>query len=148
MKVRRATIDDATAIAEFNIAMALETENKTLDSETINSGVKRVFSNDSLGFYLVAEIDGAVAGCLMITYEWSDWRDGLFWWIQSVYVAREFRCRGVFKALYRKVESLAREDSSNCGIRLYVEKDNVHAQNTYSSLGMTQTDYRMFEALF
>ena len=152
IQVRQATPDDAQTIADFNAAMALETEDKILEPKVIGNGVRRLFDTPELGFYLVAEsVSGtkkSVIACLMITYEWSDWRDGLFWWIQSVYVAPDARRLGAFKALYQHVESLAQQDSTVCGIRLYVEQENTRAQNTYLSLGMQKTNYHLYEALF
>ena len=146
--VRLATEADAQTIATYNQSMAMETEHKYLDDEIVLRGVKRVFATPEYGFYLVAEIDGNVAGCLMITYEWSDWRDGLFWWIQSVYVAENARRLGVFKSLYKHVEELAKESGNACGIRLYVEQHNARAQETYQSLGMIKTDYHLYETDF
>ncbi len=146
--VRRATLDDAATIAGFNAAMALETEDKVLPPETIGAGVRRFLSDEALGFYLVAEREGAVVGCLGITFEWSDWRNGLFWWIQSVYIEPDSRRLGVFRQLYDHVNELARQEDDVCGLRLYVEKDNVRAQQTYANLGMTETDYRLFEVCY
>lgn len=145
-EIRRATLEDAETIAAFNIAMALETENKALDANTVQAGVASLFDAPELGFYLVAEADGQIVASLMITTEWSDWRNGLFWWIQSVYVSPLFRRQGLFSQLYRHVESLAKGDSRVCGFRLYVEKENEIAQSTYRSLGMKETHYRLFES--
>jgi len=147
IEIRPATAVDVPTLARFNIEMALETENKHLPPETIRPGVQRFIDDPNLGFYLVAERDGNAAGCLAVTYEWSDWRNGLFWWIQSVYIAPDHRRAGVFRHLYDRVSSLASEAEDVCGIRLYVEKENTRAQQTYSNLGMTETDYRMFEVL-
>ncbi|MDZ7686539.1 MAG: GNAT family N-acetyltransferase [Gammaproteobacteria bacterium] len=146
-KIRSATSADVDTLAAFNIAMALETEDKHLPEDTIRPGVQRFIDNSDLGFYLLAEREGEVAGCLAITFEWSDWRNGLFWWIQSVYIHPDHRRAGVFRQLYSRVTELAAGDSDVCGIRLYVEKDNARAQQTYTSLGMSETDYRLFEAL-
>ena len=145
--VRRALPSDADAIAAFNSAMALETEGRALIPERIGAGVRRLLADPSLGFYAVAEHQGAVVGCLMITNEWSDWRDGLFWWIQSVYVVAHWRRRGVYRRLYDFVRELAAREPGICGFRLYVEKENVVAQQTYRALGMTPTEYLMFEEL-
>jgi ribosomal protein S18 acetylase RimI-like enzyme len=147
LAVRRAQPADADAIAGFNSAMALETEGRALIPERIGAGVRRLLADPSLGFYAVAEHDGAVIGCLMVTNEWSDWRDGLFWWIQSVYVVEPWRRRGVYRRLYDFVRELAAREPGVCGFRLYVEKENVGAQQTYRALGMTSTDYLMFEEL-
>jgi ribosomal protein S18 acetylase RimI-like enzyme len=145
--VRRAQPGDADAIAAFNSAMALETEGRALLPERIGAGVRRLLSDSSLGFYAVAEHEGRVVGCLMVTNEWSDWRNGLFWWIQSVYVVSEWRRRGVYRRLYEFVRELAAADPAICGFRLYVEKDNEGAQRTYEALGMATTDYLLYEEL-
>ena len=144
--VRSATDADIATIADFNRAMALETEHKELPRATILSGVRRFLVRPDYGFYLVAESEGKVIGCLMVTFEWSDWRDGVFWWIQSVYVHPDHRRIGVFKTLYHAVEERARNTRDVCGIRLYVEKENTAAQSTYKSLGMQETHYRLFES--
>jgi ribosomal protein S18 acetylase RimI-like enzyme len=147
MNIRQATINDAAAIAEFNTKMAKETEDMDLIPEVINAGVRNMIENSQMGFYLVAEEDNIIQASLMVTTEWSDWRNGLFWWIQSVYVQAEFRRRGLYRKLYEKVKSLADGESNVCGFRLYVEHDNRVAQETYRSLGMQQTDYQMFEEM-
>ena len=128
--------------------MALETEGLSLDEARVRAGVGAVLANDSLGFYLVAEIDGNPAGQLMITYEWSDWRNGLWWWIQSVYVRPEHRRKGVYTALHRHVAEAAQAAGGVCGIRLYVERDNTTAQQVYESLDMYRTRYQMYEVEF
>ncbi len=142
--VRAATRDDIDTLVEFNAAMAQETESKTLPPEILRAGVSAVFDEPRRGFYRVAEIDGRVAGCLMITFEWSDWRNGDWWWIQSVYVHADFRRHGVFRALYAHVEAAARGTLGVVGLRLYVEKENRRAQKTYASLGMHETEYDMY----
>lgn len=143
--IRRATEDDIPHIAEFNRAMALETEDVILDTEKLHQGVTEVFKRAESGFYIVAEVNNQVVGCLMITYEWSDWRNGNFWWIQSVYVKPDFRSRGIFKTLYKYIETLANQKDDIAGIRLYVHKDNSHAQNVYLKMGMSRTNYQLFE---
>jgi len=145
---RRATPADIAAIAAFNQAMARETEDKELPTTTILAGVERMVSDKGLGFYLVAEADGGPVGCLGITFEWSDWRNGLFWWIQSVYVDPNYRRQGVFASLYKQVTGLAQNEPDVCGIRLYVEHDNTNAQQTYLSLGMKATHYKLLEVEF
>lgn len=125
--------------------MALETERRTLEHDTLRWGVESVLEDQSKGRYFVAEINGEVIGQLLITYEWSDWRDGTFWWIQSVYVKEEYRGKGAFKALFRHVETLAKSDQGICGLRLYVEHDNERAKRTYEKLGMKKTPYEMYE---
>jgi ribosomal protein S18 acetylase RimI-like enzyme len=141
--VRSATAADIDVIVQFNTAMAVETEAKTLDPKVLSAGVAAVLAEPRRGFYLIAECAGAVAGCLMITYEWSDWRNGDWWWLQSVYVRPEHRRGGVFRALYAEVERRAARDDA-FGVRLYVEQDNRHAQETYIALGMHEEQYRMY----
>ena len=148
LNIRRATAKDTLTLAHFNIAMARETEDHALDPEIVWAGVARLFDQPEQGFYLVVESEGSIVGSLMITQEWSDWRDGLWWWIQSVYVSPTFRRKGVFSALYREVNTLARQEKQVCGLRLYVEKDNTAAQQVYEQMGMTQTPYRVYEQLF
>ena len=142
--VRNATAADIDVIVQFNAAMALETEAKTLDPTVLRAGVAAVFAEPRRGFYLVAECAGEVAGCLMITYEWSDWRNGDWWWLQSVYVLPEHRRGGVFRALYAEVERRAAARADVVGVRLYVEQDNRHAQKTYAALGMHDEQYRIY----
>jgi len=147
---RLATRDDAAVIVEFNLAMARETESLELSPATLAAGVQHLFDNPHFGFYAVAEARGAggaavCAGSLLITYEWSDWRDGLFWWVQSVYVRAEHRRRGVYTALYEFVKRLAAADPRVRGFRLYVERENAAAQKTYERLGMNASHYVMYE---
>ena len=142
--IRTATQDDIDLIAEFNIAMARETEHKILVPRVIKNGVAYLFKHPEYGFYIVAESHQKVVGCLMITYEWSDWRNALFWWIQSVYILPAFRCQGIYRRLHNYVRNLA--DGQNiCGLRLYVEKNNRVAQQTYENLGMQETAYKLYE---
>lgn len=148
MEIRRATIDDAKVIAEFNGFLAEETEHRTLEKQTLSLGVKAILADATKGIYFLAEENGTVVGQLMITYEWSDWRNGNFWWIQSVYVREEFRQLGVFRKLYGHVEELARKRKDVCGLRLYVEGENERAQNTYEKMGMNRSAYEMFEKEF
>ena len=146
MHIRLATPDDAALLIAFNVAVALETEGKELLPEVVGAGVRSLLANRAAGFYVIAEDDRPV-GALMITTEWSDWRNGSFWWVQSVYVRPESRRRGVYKALYRHVQDLASQDPKVCGFRLYVEKQNRSAQTTYRALGMKPTHYLVFEEL-
>ena len=147
IRIRPATAGDAAALIQFNAAMALETERKVLLPEVIGKGVHHLLAHPEMGFYVIAESGGDVAGSLMVTNEWSDWRNGNFWWIQSVYVRPEFRRRGVYRQLYKHLQARAAEDRSICGFRLYVERDNVRAQETYRTAGMRETRYIMFEEL-
>jgi ribosomal protein S18 acetylase RimI-like enzyme len=145
MIIRQATINDTAAIADFNIKMAKETEDLALIPDVINAGVRNMIENPAMGFYLVAEDNHVIQASLMVTTEWSDWRNGLFWWIQSVYVQPQYRRMGLYSKLYEKVKNLAQDNNNVCGFRLYVEHENVTAQKTYRSLGMEKTDYQMFE---
>jgi ribosomal protein S18 acetylase RimI-like enzyme len=147
MNIRIATAADAASLVEFNQAMAFETEGMALDSATLSKGVSAVFSDPQKGFYVVAEVDDTIAGGLMVTYEWSDWRNGWFWWIQSVYILPEYRGRTIYSQLYDFVKAKAVEQENVCGFRLYVENENEHAQAVYKKLGMNQTYYLMFEEL-
>ena len=144
INTRQANADDLAAIVEFNARMAGETEGLTLDPVTLTEGVRAALADESKAIYLVAEADGRPIGTLMITSEWSDWRNGPIWWLQSVYVPPEWRRRGVFRALYRHAHQLARSRGAK-GLRLYVECDNMLAQTTYEQVGMARSHYMMFE---
>lgn len=148
-RVRDAASGDAARLAAFNLAMARETEGRQLEPSRVERGVARALADPARGRYLIAE-DGRseTVGALLITREWSDWRNGCFWWIQSVYVTPAARRQGVFAALWARVHEAATEDAECCGIRLYVERDNARAQRTYAALGMTETDYRLWEIDF
>jgi ribosomal protein S18 acetylase RimI-like enzyme len=145
--IRHADLDDADSIIEFNCALALETEGINLVLDVVSEGVKKLLQDQSLGFYLVAQKNEEIIGCLMITSEWSDWRNSVFWWIQSVYVRPDSRKQGVYRSLYQFVQNIVNKNSDVAGFRLYVEKENFKAQNTYTSLGMAETQYLMFEEL-
>lgn len=147
IQVRKAHLQDAETIARFNRDMAIETEHLELDDNRVLNGVRRLLEKSQFGFYVVAEISGQIAGCLCITYEWTDWRDGIFWWIQSVYVLPSFRQQGVYRAMVEYIRSLARKDPDVRGFRLYVDRDNHRAQRVYEAMGMTKTNYLIFEEL-
>lgn len=148
VQVRTARWSDLNTVAEFNTSMARETENKELDPPTVRAGVTAVLQHQDRGFYLIAEVDGQVAGQLMITNEWSDWRNGFFWWIQSVYVSPDYRRRGVYRALDAYVRAEALKRGNVRGVRLYVERNNHIAQSAYQNLGMSQSNYDMYEIEF
>ena len=148
IRIRSARVGDIETLVEFNQAMARETEHKALDRGVLRAGVAAVFAQPQRGFYRVAERGADVVGCLMVTFEWSDWRNGDIWWLQSVYVHAEHRRAGVFAALYRDVERRARATAGVIGVRLYVEQDNAKAQRVYASFGMERTNYRLYEVLF
>ena len=145
LTIRRGVPPDAKTVADMNSRMALETEGKTLDPDTVAAGVLAALSDASRGLYFIAEKDGSVVGQAMITFEWSDWRNGWMWWIQSVYVKAEARRQGVFKALYQHIVEAAKAAADVAGIRLYVEEENHTAQQTYLSLGMQRMTYLMLE---
>ena len=144
LTIRDATRDDLDHLVQWNAAMALETEAKQLDLAVLTRGIAGVFDDPGRGFYLVAERGGVPVGSLLVTYEWSDWRDGNFWWIQSVYVVEAARRGGVFRALYADVARRALEAGA-VGLRLYVETENHRAQKTYADLGMERCHYFMYE---
>ena len=146
--IRPATLADAEIIARFNAAIALETEHITLDPDRVLLGVQAVLADETKGFYIVAEAAGCVVGQIMITYEWSDWRNGVFWWIQSVYVDSAYRKQKIFSQLYHTIEQMATNDGTVCGMRLYVERANTRAQTVYKNLGMHSTVYEMYETDF
>ena len=145
--VRNATRDDLNTLVKYNAAMAKETEGKTLDLELLSKGVSAVLDRDNLGFYLMAEVDCRPVGQLMITTEWSDWRNGFVWWLQSVYVEPEFRRRGVFRRLYETLRDEALDEGGVVGLRLYVEEHNRIAQETYRGLGMESGGYVVMEEM-
>ncbi len=143
--VRRAAAADAPFLVDFNRRLALETEGKTLDPAVLTRGVAAGLADDNKARYFVADEGGAVVGQLMLTMEWSDWRDGWIWWIQSVYVREDWRRRGVFRLLYEHIHQAAVNDPEVIGIRLYVEHDNHNAQQSYLKLGMERTGYLVLE---
>jgi ribosomal protein S18 acetylase RimI-like enzyme len=146
-EIRAGRESDASTLAAFNAAMALETEHLALDAATVTAGVRAALRDETKARYFVADQGGRVIAQLMITLEWSDWRNGNLWWIQSVYVVPEFRGRGVFRELYGHVRTLARAAGA-AGLRLYVERDNTSAQRTYAALGMKLTAYQVMEEIF
>lgn len=145
MNIRRALPQDLPDLVQFNQAMALETENLTIDEAVLTQGVSAMLDNPEKGFYLVAENDGEILGSLMVTYEWSDWRASNYFWIQSVYIRPQNRRQGIYRQLYQEVKAVAEQEGGAASFRLYVEQDNSKAQQTYQSLGMKQSHYLMFE---
>ena len=146
--IREAAPSDVDVIVEFNELLALETEKKQLDRTTLRKGVERVLSAKAHGVYYVAVSGDIIVGQLLITHEWSDWRNGEFWWIQSVYVRDDWRGKRVYSSLHDHVVSLARADRTVCGVRLYVEEENARARATYEKLGMMKTPYVLYEIDF
>ena len=145
INIRIAELKDKETLVKFNIALAKESEGVKLSKEVVGKGVESVLQNHNLGFYLLAENDDNIIGSLMVTNEWSDWRNGMFWWIQSVYVIKEFRRKGIYTKLYEHIKELVSVKANVLGFRLYVEKNNNTAITTYKSLGMKKTAYRLFE---
>ena len=148
IQARVASLLHLETIIDFNIAMAQETEGKFLDSEVVRLGVEAVFNRNDLGFYLIAEHTSRPVGQLLITYEWSDWRNSFFWWIQSVYVKPDYRRQGVYQSLHFYATEVARQQGNVGGLRLYVDKDNTIAQGVYAGLRMSPTNYDMYEIDF
>jgi GNAT superfamily N-acetyltransferase len=143
--VRDADGRDLASIVDFNRRLALETEDKVLDLATLTAGVHHGFAHPELCRYFVAEVDGRVVGPTMVTFELTDWRNGVLWWLQSVYVESEFRRAGVFRALYRYIAERARNDQDARGLRLYVHRDNQRAMRTYEAMGMAKSAYHVYE---
>lgn len=148
MRIRKAKPADARVIADFNRRMAWETEKLRLPPARVLRGVRALLRDPVKGTYFVVETGGEVVGQLLITYEWSDWRNGNFWWVQSVYVREDHRGRGVFQALFRHVERLARRRKDVCGLRLYMDAHNVRARRAYERLSFKLTNYELFEMDF
>ena len=157
LALRAATLDDLDTLVAFNIAHAQEVEDKGLDAKVLKSGIHHLMTHPQEGFYIVAEdrVDTAgnnhgatTAGILMVTTEWSDWRNGRFWWIQSVYVAPDYRRQGVYARMHQWVREQAVREEQCCGLRLYVEKENSGAQAAYIGQGMSETYYRLYEEVF
>lgn len=145
MKIRKAKSSDSASLVDFNQRMALETEGKQLDAAVLIPGVQAVFSDPNKGFYVVAEENGEIRGGLLVTFEWSDWRNKWFWWIQSVYIVPEARGKSIYSRLYEFVKAEAAKQGDVCGFRLYVERENAHAQKVYEKLGMRNSVYFMYE---
>ncbi|MEZ6065557.1 MAG: GNAT family N-acetyltransferase [Planctomycetaceae bacterium] len=148
MTIRPASLDDAATIADLNCRLAWESESLTLDPARVLAGVVRALEDGSRARYWLAIVDGRVVGQLMQTWEWSDWRNGMFWWIQSVYVLPDYRRQGVFRRLHQHLRDLAIADPDVVGLRLYVEHANQAAKATYARLGMSTTGYEVLEETF
>jgi len=145
MTVRLAMLEDLSVITDFQLAMALETENLVLDKAILTKGLESLFNDSSKGTYFVMEENEKAIGCLMTTYEWSEWRNGYVLWIQSVYVEKEHRGKGVYKKMYEHIKQLVNESTEYRGIRLYVDKTNLNAMQVYQQLGMNGEHYQVFE---
>ncbi len=145
IEIRRGRRKDASNIVDFQIRMAKETEDFTLDRPTVEKGVQAVFDDPHKGAYWIAELDNEVAGCLLTVPEWSDWRNGTVLWIHSVYVIPNARRRGIFRTMYETLKTTVEQSADLRGLRLYVERENEHAQKTYNAMGMDGNHYKMFE---
>lgn len=150
VRIRSAESRDLSSIVTFNAALAWETEGRRLEQPLLEAGVQAVLADATKGLYVVMEHlpSGQIIGQLLITFEWSDWRNAVFWWVQSVYVHKEWRRRGVFKKLYEYVLQKAERQGNVAGLRLYVEQDNAAAQKVYDRAGLSTAPYRMFEKDF
>lgn len=154
LRIRQATLQDLAVLTKFSAAMALETEHRHLDLSRLRRGTQAVIEQPERGQYYVADLrqdasaDTVTIGQLLITYEWSDWRNAQFWWIQSVYVDPAWRHQGVYRAMHGAVMTLAQSRTDVCGVRLYVEGDNTIAQEVYARVGLTTSSYRIFESDF
>lgn len=146
ISIRKATTEDAQIIIDFQQKMAWETEQMTLAGDIVSKGVNAVFQKTNLGEYWVAEDSGNIVASLLITYEWSDWRNSIVWWFQSVYVLPDWRRTGIFRSMYLHIKGEA-DKQGVAGLRLYVESNNSRAQQTYEALGMQSEHYRMYEWL-
>jgi ribosomal protein S18 acetylase RimI-like enzyme len=145
ISIRQAQKVDIPILAGFQLRLAEETENVMLNINIVNAGLKALLNDPSKGAYYVAEVDGIVAGCFLITFEWSEWRNGTVWWLQSVYVDTAYRKQGVFKKMHEHIMSVVSNDPALLGLRLYVDKSNTRAQKVYESLGMNGDHYTVFE---
>ncbi|MBO3459763.1 GNAT family N-acetyltransferase [Aetokthonos hydrillicola Thurmond2011] len=148
--IRIGELKDLDVLVKFNQALVYETEGKQLPLDVVTAGVETLLTRPNLGFYLLAEKNANVAGSLMITTEWSDWRNGLYWWIQSVYIRPEFRRQGIYRKLYEFVKQKAYSEQNElrvCGFKLYVERHNTVAQKAYQALGMKESYYTIYEEL-
>ena len=147
LHIRPASSQDLEVMVRFNLSLAKETEDKELNEPVVREGVAKALNRPELARYFIAEKEGRVVAQTMLTMEWSDWRAGSFWWIQSVYVEPDFRGQKVFSSIYRFIQNLATKDPECCGLRLYVELENKQAIQTYEKLGMARADYQIYEVI-
>lgn len=145
IQIRRAKLEEAEQVANYQVLMAEESEGMVLDYQTVLKGARAVFEDPKKGFYLAAETEGRMVGCLLITLEWSDWRAKTLYWIQSLYVESDYRRKGIFRSMYRFLKEEIAERGDVAGIRLYVDLGNVSAQKAYEALGMNGEHYRLYE---
>jgi L-amino acid N-acyltransferase YncA len=145
IQIRQAQRADLSLLVDFQYKLALESENITLDRQVLNAGMAALFDDPTKGLYYIAEEAGEAIGCHMITYEWSDWRNGMVLWIQSVYVRESHRKKGVFRKMYDNLVDRVQQDKGLRGLRLYVDKTNARAQKVYESMGMDGSHYTVYE---
>lgn len=145
INIRPSKSEDISILADFQRCLADETENIYLDNEVVSAGLKALFADPAKGIYYVAEAEGKIIGCFLITYEWSDWRNGMVWWLQSVYIFPTHRRQGIFKKMYDHIIQMIHHDKNIIGLRLYVDKKNTHAQKVYQAMGMNGDHYTVFE---
>jgi GNAT superfamily N-acetyltransferase len=145
ISIRPARFQEISIISEFQVNLAAETENILLDKDLVSVGIEALFIDPAKGVYYIAEEEGTAVGCFLITYEWSDWRNGMVWWLQSVYVQERHRRKGVFRRMYAYLVETISKDPEVIGLRLYVDKSNRRAQEVYGSLGMNGDHYTVFE---
>lgn len=142
--ITKGQIEDVESIAQFQVDMAMESEGTQLDKDTVTKGVSAAMADENKGLYYIARVDGKAVGSLMLTREWSDWNNGWYWWIQSVYVEPDYRRQGVYKSMYQAVCTDAKQQNV-AQVRLYVDKTNTRGQEVYSSLGMQESHYLIYE---
>jgi GNAT superfamily N-acetyltransferase len=147
ISIRKANVQDIPILIDFQLRLAFESENVKLNADTLQKGMKALFDDPSKGFYYVAEDNSEIVGCHMITYEWSDWRNGMVWWLQSVYVKESHRKSGVFRKMHENLISMMRNDPAIIGLRLYVDNSNVRARQVYTAIGMNGNHYSVFEQM-
>jgi GNAT superfamily N-acetyltransferase len=145
--IRKATFHDIHILIDFQQRLAFESEGVRLDAATLKKGMRALFEDPTKGFYNVAEDGGQVVGCHMITFEWSDWRNGMVWWLQSVYVKESHRKKGVFRKMFENLSSIVKDDPAIIGLRLYVDKTNSRAQEVYNAMGMNGDHYTVYELM-
>jgi ribosomal protein S18 acetylase RimI-like enzyme len=147
VSIRKATVTEIQTLIDFQLRLARETENLELDSTTLKKGMQAMFQDPAKGVYYVAEDGQQIVGCFMITFEWSDWRNGMVWWLQSVYVIDSYRKHGVFRLMYNHLMNVIQNDPSITGLRLYVDKTNTRAQQVYKAIGMNGEHYTLYERM-
>ncbi len=145
IKIREATTKDISLIVSFQLKMAMESEEMLLDKAILENGVNAVFEDQNKGRYYVAGFENQIVGSMLNTYEWSDWRNGIIIWFQSVYVMPEYRKNGIFKNMYQHIKNIVEKNDQYKGMRLYVDVGNLKAQKVYADMGMVGDHYFTYE---